>query len=142
MFKSFVAALAAVAYANEPELILSDRLANTIAENRTPIEQVAGMENFTLTEDGTYADPDPIQKGITQMFYLNGVWLIDGSANLDKLVFQCYIAGAKVFNEEYQCDGTGNDEGHCPRPAEGVGAVWNANFGFDVPAFAPPGIEY
>ena len=51
--------------------------------------------------------------------------------------------GALVYSTDYPCTGNGdaNDYGNCPAPSGEIGQLWNADFGFDVPAIAPP-FEY
>ena len=85
-----------------------------------------------------------------QKFYLSGVWLVDASdatTGLDKLVFQCYVSGALVFNEEFPCTKTPEDStalavnddlGNCYKPGA-VGTVWKSDFGFEVPPTTPKG---
>ena len=50
------------------------------------------------------------------------------------------MAGAKVFDETYPCtaDASNADYGKCPKPVGTIGEMWNGEFGFDVPAIAPP----
>lgn len=109
----------------------------TPANGSIVINQLSGMENFTMITTGTYADPDPIKTANTEKFYVNGVWLPGKGALLDKVIFTCDLQGVQVFKQEFPC--TTGDK-YCPLP-DATEATWNGMFTFDVPGFAPP-FEY
>ena len=130
--KFAIASLATAAIASQvPEMYKS---APAESNGSITIDQVAGQANFVKLDNGTYADPDPIQTSNYQKFYVQGVWNVDGSV-MDHVHFRCYLAGADVFDQDFPCS-TG--DANCPLPSGSVGEMWNGVFGFDVPAFAPP----
>jgi len=128
MFKLSAAALAAVAYANEPHLVPSNSIA---------INQLSGQENFVKLDDGTYADPDPVQKASTEYFHVRGTWITASGADLDHVQFICNMQGQKVFDESIACDATSAADG-CVKPLGKAGEIWESTFNFPVPPIAPP----
>merc|ERR1719469_610859 len=127
--RSFLATtFAAVVAANEPFMI------EAVPSNSIAINQIAGAENFTIIPKGTYPSPDPVQTNNTEKFFIQGVWNVSDSA-LDHVEFVCYLMGAKVFDETYDCTGkaANADYGNCPVSTGVVGEIWSGDFGFDVP---------
>ena len=129
--KSFLAAtLAAVAAANEPELI------GSTPANTTVVTQISGMENFVMTQG--IADPDPIILNNRQYFNIDGIWNVDGTV-LNDVLFTCYIAGVKVFSQSFPCSA---GDANCPEPTGAIGESWSGSFFFDVPPVGIPGATY
>merc|ERR1711948_199561 len=94
VMKFAIASLATAAIASQvPEMYKS---APAESNGSITIDQVAGQANFVKLDNGTYADPDPIQTSNYQKFYVQGVWNVDGSV-MDHVHFRCYLAGADVF---------------------------------------------
>ena len=130
MFK-FAAGLAAVASAqvHMPEMYrVNGDLDNVV------ISQLSGSDTFLMLDSDTYADPNPVQTGGKEMFNVVGIWNV-ANADLSVVTFNCILAGAPVFNQDYPCS-TG--DANCPLPSGAVGEQWSGSFGFDVPGFAPP----
>ena len=139
MFKlTFAAALAAIAAANEPHLYVAE----PNDKYDVTIQQVSGQENFIMLDQSSYADPNPVIKNNTEKFYIGGIWNVDGSA-IEKVNFTCKLAGVVAYDVDYPCTAAAstNDYGNCVKPAGNIGEMWSADFGFDVPAIAPP-FEY
>ena len=129
--KTFLAAaFAAVAAANEPHLV------DSTPSNAIAITQTSGMENFVMTQG--VADPDPIKLNNREYFNIDGIWNVDGSV-IDKVDFQCYILGVKVFDQSFPC---ASGDANCPTPAGNIGEAWHGSFYFDVPPVGIPGATY
>lgn len=104
------------------------------------ITQISGQQNWIMLPQDTKADSDPVCTACTEKFYVGGIWNI-ANVDLDHVNFQCKLAGAVAYNADYPCDGSSsesNDYGNCPKPTGAIGEEWKADFGFDVPGFAPP----
>ena len=90
-----------------------------------------------LLPQDTAAVPNPICTACTEVFNIGGVWNV-ADVNLKTVTFQCKLAGVVAYKVDYDCTGAGNDYGHCLKPNGAIGEEWKAEFGFDVPGFAPP----
>ena len=101
------------------------------------INQMTGQDKFILLPQDTAAVPNPVCTACTEVFNIGGIWNV-ASIDLKTVTFQCKLAGAVAYNAVYDCTGAGNDYGHCPKPNGTIGEEWKADFGFDVPGFAPP----
>merc|ERR1711971_433368 len=134
IMKFAVTALATTAIASQvPEMI---KVAPTPDSNGSiAIDQISGQQNWVKLDNGTYADPDPICTNCTQNFAVQGVWNNDSGLTLDHVHFNCLLAGADVFDQDFPCSA---GDAYCPMPTGAVGEIWNGTFGFPVPAFAPP----
>ena len=135
MFKTcFASALAAVAFAEGPQMI--EAVPNTPT---TPlvISQIDTLGNFTFNARTSAASPDPVQKAHEESFHIEGIWNKNGET-LKTVDFTCYMLGAKVYDESYDCSASGsNDHGTCTIPSGTAGEMWTGDFGFDVPAVTP-----
>ena len=93
----------------------------------TPLSfiQTAGMENFQILMDQTKGVPDPPELNNDAVFYVSGV--ATHPIEIAQLEFQCYLFGAKVYDEKF--DQTS--------PTASPGTVWASNVTFPVPPAAP-----
>ena len=99
MFKTtFAAALAAVAFADEPHLIQKKFASfSQAAENSITISQIDTLGYFTFLDRSSYADPDPIKTANTETFHVEGIWNDAISSTLTDVVFTCDMLGSEVF---------------------------------------------
>ena len=101
---------------------------NSFPAVTTPLTfvQTAGQENFQILMDGTTKGvPDPPQLNSTALFTVGG--LATHPIDIASMQFQCYLFGAKVYDETYSD----------ANPMAYPGTVWDGTVGFDVPSVAP-----
>merc|ERR1719329_1444395 len=131
--KTFAAALLATATAfqmKEKVNVVKSKLAsllhleNEVASNSMVISQTDAMINFIMDPSQTYGNPDPVTPGVTETFYIGGIWL--APAHLQNMNFKCHMFGALVYNENTLID----------EDME-AGSFWTTTIPFDVPSVTP-----
>ena len=120
------AALAAVATAEQMYGFVGESNSD-FPSVTTPLTfvQSAGQENFQILMDQTKGIPDPPQLNADAVFDLSGT--STHPIDITTLEFQCYLFGAKVYDEKF-------DQAS---PTANPGTVWSSSVTFPVPPVAP-----
>ena len=140
MFKALTAAVYGLAKKDSVEHVAatdghyhySDPLNNSYPPVTTPLTfaQTEGQQNFQLLLDGTTKGvPDPPQLNASAVFTVGG--LATHPITIANLEFQCFLFGAKVYDETYPPSGGSGTTLAVP------GTVWTGDVSFDVPPVAP-----
>ena len=100
MQKFAIAALASFAAAeNVPQFIESKIHDFMVPENtdfNVVITQISGQENFVLTPNDTFADPNPVKTADVEHFNVGGTFIQQG-LDLANVEFTCLLQGALVY---------------------------------------------
>mmetsp|Transcript_88033 Transcript_88033/g.121414 ORF Transcript_88033/g.121414 Transcript_88033/m.121414 type:complete len:118 (-) Transcript_88033:67-420(-) len=88
------------------------------------ITQTDAMMYFIMDPSQTYGNPDPVTPGLTETFYIGGIWI--APAHLQNMNFKCHLYGVLVYNQN-----TLIDEDMMP------GFAWSTTIPFDVPSVTP-----